>query len=199
MVSHLKVSVVAFSLALGLAIPAGAGPATPAAGAHQNAQVQAKVCLKNLKRCAVRVRSVTLDIMDDVQQRPMEVTWGDPLFIVPPAYDQKDSKVYLADMKQLGTLEQPHKRWIDADMARLASLITVLNAEMKEITVPAGTAPLGEMKTILNDVDSHYKQLQVLTVGPRYDNMAIGVASMRIYDDMAKLEKPWKATLKAVH
>lgn len=198
MAKHLSVSVVVFSLTLGLAIPALAGPASPPAATSQS-KIQTKVCLKNLKRCASRVRVVSLDIMDDVQQRPMEATWGDPLFIVPPKYDQKDSKIYLSDMKQLGPLEQPHKKWIDADMARLSSEIALLNGEIKDISASSSTASVGEMKTILNDVDAHHKQLQTLTAGPKYDNLAIGTAAMRIYDDMAKLEKPWKKTLEAVH
>ncbi len=200
MTSHRLVSLVAVSLALGLATTQLTCSAISPAGDQQQAANQTPTtCLNNLRKSAMRIRTAALDILNDVEQRPMETSGSDPLFIVPPTYDQKDSAIYLQDMKALGALEKPHKRWLDADMARLTSLLKLFNSEMDNIAESSSTsAQVGAMKLLGKDVDAHYTELQALTAGPNYDNLAIGAAAMRIYDDMAKLEKPWKETVKAV-
>lgn len=157
--------------------------------------------LKNLKDVVHRVRVAALDLINDVEQRSMVVT-GEPDIIQPIAYDDKKPISWAREALELGPALPPRKKWLDVDMAHLGELVKLLQSDFDEANPSAAKQAgandsWGQMNAIMQDVQTHYKNLQQLTQGPKYDNISIGKAAVEIYDDMSKLSHPWKEALKA--
>ena len=141
--------------------------------------------LTDVRDAAHRVQTAALDVVNDVEQRKLAPLEGDIAFIQPFEYKNTKSSLWKAEMKKLGKIQPPKKSWLQADVAHLGNRISVLQSEVSGSSSP-------EMAAIMNDVQSHYSALQKLAAGPTFDNLAIGSAALDIYDDMPKLEKPWK-------
>ena len=170
----------------------------PLAGA-----IDCQTSLKNIGHAARHIEQATLDIVNDVEQRKLAATPGDPLVDNPPVNNVKDAQVWSQQMSEMGPLEQPKPQWLDADISHLEKWLAVLNddfagtafgATQKE----AAAATWNELLATLRDINSHFKQLQELSVGPHFNNLEIGKAALRIHDDIAKLDKPWHDTVKIV-
>jgi hypothetical protein len=186
----------AMSLVISVAEPANVNAAETKATSAKAAAAggSAQVTLRNISDAVRRVRSATLNVISDVEQRPLTET-GDPLFLDAPPDKPKDLAVWTKQQKDFGKLEAPKKSWLDADVAHLKKAIALLNSEMGSTGSGDGWA---QMNSVVNDINTHFKQLQQLSAGPKYDNIAIGGAALRIHDDVTKLEKPWRDTMANV-
>lgn len=168
---------------------------------NQSASLPVEVALRNMKDAAHRLRTSVLDIINDVEQRDMVVT-GEPMIIQPIAYKDRNSIGWAREMLELGPAQQPRKKWLAMDVGNVGELVELLQADFNNAAIPDNLATQtkdnwSEMKTVMQDVQNHYQTLQQLTQGPKYDNIEIGKAALAIYDDMAKLEKPWKNVVHA--
>jgi hypothetical protein len=201
------------ALALNTAAPVAADAKSSQGKHHDNHKDNQKIAasveagdgalLKNFRNAVSRIRNATLDIVNDIGQRKMAALSSDPLFIYPTQrQENKDPKLYLDEMKDdLGNLEAPKKSWLDADVAHLQKWIGVFNADvasMSKINNAGAAQPIKDISSVQSDINSHFKQLQTLTQGPKFDNLAIGAAALAIHDDVKKLEAPWKELTKAL-
>jgi len=182
--------------------PSAAQLENASANAAKSAPLPSEVSLKNIKDVVHRLRVAALDVINDVEQRDMVVT-GEPELIQPIAYKDKNSISWAREMLELGPAQPPRKRWLDADMAHLGNCVELLQSDFDGTAFSADAknavnASWAEMGSVVKDVQQHYKTLQELTKGPRYDNIAIGKEALGIYDDMAKLSKPWKEVLSTI-
>lgn len=48
---------------------------------------------------------------------------------------------------------------------------------------------MGQMQSLVQDMQSHYKALKSLTKGPNFDRDAIGKEALAVYNDVEELEK----------
>lgn len=162
----------------------------------------AMASMRRIGDAARRIKSATLDIINDVEQTKLAATPNDPLILDPPDNNRKDDIVWGKQMQQMGPLEQPKKDWIDTDMSHLERAVQLLNSEFSGTAFgdkqQATSDTWNQMNAVLADINTHFADLQKLTAGPTYDNLAIGKAALRIHDDLKKLVKPWKATVITV-
>lgn len=167
--------------------------------AAHNAPSASDVALKNIKDVVHRLRTATLDLINDIEQREMVVT-GSPDIMQPIAYDDQKPIGWARQMIELGPALPPKKQWLDLDMAHISELLKLLQSDVQALAPGDGQSSASndynDLSTIMQDIQAHYQTLSELTKGPRYDNLAIGKAALAIYDDLSKLNKPWKNLLK---
>ncbi|HEY9869281.1 MAG TPA: hypothetical protein V6D08_08955 [Candidatus Obscuribacterales bacterium] len=179
---------------------ASAAPVTAAAKTAQTEFHPADIQLKHVRDAARRLRSAALMLIDDVEQRDMVVT-GEPMIIQPiPMKDDTHPIGWAQKMEDLGPALPPRKKWLDLDMAAAGRLVDALQQETDAVQFPSEKndklAPAwSEVKSILEDTRSQYRNLQDLTQGPTYDNIKIGQAALSIYNNMGKLDKPLKEVI----
>ena len=193
----------AASTTLDAASTSASASASTSESAPRPGAVDCQTSLKNIGHAARHIKEATLDIVNDVEQRKLAATAGDPLIDNPPVNNVKDAQVWSQQMSEMGPLEQPKPQWLDADISHLEKWLTVLNDDFAGTAFgatqkDAAAATWNEMQATLRDINSHSKQLQELSVGPHFDNLEIGKAALRIHDDIAKLDKPWRDTVKIV-
>jgi hypothetical protein len=202
--ASLSLSIIALSIglfsrgSLAQSAAASASSPVPLPGA-----IDCRTSLKNIEHAARHITQATLDIVNDVEQRKLAATPGDPLIDNPPDNNVKDEMVWSQQMSEMGPLEQPKPQWLDADVSHLEKWLSMLNQDFTATTFGAGqkdaaSATWNEMEAVVRDMNSHFKQLQQLSVGPHFDNLEIGKAALRIHDDVSKLEKPLRDTLKNI-
>jgi hypothetical protein len=191
LVSALSVILAVGIVAISLPMQAAAKPkvAPPAENA-----------LKSISDVVHRVRQDALQVINDIEQRSMVVT-GEAELIRPIAWADKDPVPWAQQMLELGPALPPHKKWLDTDVDNLGEAIQLLQEDIEALQFPdtqkdQATPAMSEMNTLMQDVQTQYKNLQGLSKGPKYDNIAIGKAALAIYDDMKKMEKPWKQALQ---
>lgn len=140
---------------------------------------------------AARLRRATLDVINDVEQRKVAVSTGDPRAIDPTDKQiEKDAKLWSQEFKLLGPLEAPKKSWLDADVADVQRWVQVLNDDVSALTPDQQTAMGDNWATVqstMADVNSQLTQLQSLAAGPDYDNLKIAQTALQIRDDAKKL------------
>lgn len=192
----------AFSgLALSLAFTCGPQPAVAKDGGTAAVPPSSQAAtLKSVKDVAHRLRKAALDVINDIEQRDMVVT-GEPMLIQPQAMKDDDKPIgWAQQMEDLGPALPPKKKWLDMDVANVGDLVNLLSADVAAVDVaPAaqGSSPWTDLKSIVTDIQNHYANLKKLTKGPKYDNIAIGKEALKIFDDVKRLETPWKAALEA--
>lgn len=157
--------------------------------------------LQSVRDAARRVRTSTLDVINDVEQRKGAAITGDPRFLFANENKDRDLKAWAQQTQDLGPLEAPRKSWLDADVAHVDKWVGVLQTSVTDLIQSNGKkkgleAASAQLSKVMQDVQSHLKQLHNLSAGPKYDNLAIGKAALVIHEDVAKLEQPWKQSLK---
>lgn len=198
---HILAGLLSFSACAGLLdTPASAAGETQAPESAPTAR-PSQVALKALRDAAHRLRRAALDVINDVEQRDMVVT-GEPLLIQPIAMKDDNKPVGWAQMMEdLGPALPPRKSWLDRDIANVGELVALIKDDIAtvksgdESDLPAA-AHWQDIKAVVADIETHYNNLASLGKGPKYDNIAIGKEALKIYDDVGRLEKPWK---EAVH
>lgn len=203
---HLLTTLAVLSVLIPGALSAQADAATKTAKTSKSAKVSdpasCQLLLHNLRHAASRVQRSTLAVVNDISQTKLTDIEGDPLFFQPTATQEKESGVWAKEMTYVGALEQPKKKWIDADMLHLMQAVTELNSSFKALPSPASNDIAGQqsrtaMSGTISDINQHLKALTALTDGTKYDNLAVGSAALVIRDDLLKLEQPWKQLLKS--
>lgn len=155
------------------------------------------VSLSSIAEVIRRVRTATLDIINDVEQRKIAIGTGDPLFIEPPTRNHPQAAQVWAKQQRadLGKLQQPKPSWINADVAHLQHWIDMLNQELAATN--STSASWTQIKAVSTDINNHFAQLKTLTAAPPYKNVEIGIAALQIHDDLKRLEKPWRDAVKS--
>ena len=202
---HKSLCLLSFALLLAGAWQPGAysAPVTAAAKTAQKEFHPADIQLKNVHDAARRLRSSTLMLVNDVEQRNMVVT-GEPEIIDPvPMKDDSHSIGWAQEMDDLGPALPPRKKWLDLDMSNTGQLLEVLQQDMDGVQFPAEkqtqlAGPWGQLKGLVQEAQTHYSNLQSLTKGPGFDNIKIGKEALAIYDNMGKMEKPLKEVLETL-
>lgn len=195
----------ATALAASRAVAAEVGPTAAVAApqaANKTAQLPSEVALKDMRDVLRRLHRASLDLISEVEQRDMVVV-GEPLLIEPIPDKRDPNPGTMEEMVTLGNALPPRKKWLDLTMAELEKLVALLDQEKKAVIVPSDKQPelsnhVKELDTLSADVDSHLQKLKSLTAGPEYKNIDIGREALAIYDDTAKMEKPWKAVLNGL-
>lgn len=155
-----------------------------------------EIALEDVRDVVRRLRRAALDIIDEVEQRDMVVV-GEPLLVQPIPEKKDPHPGTMEEMFVLGKAQPPRKKWVDITMAEFDKLMALLPQEQAKIEIPResqseGSAAMQELSSITADMQQHYENLQKLTAGPTYRNVEIGKEALAIYDDTAKLEKPWR-------
>jgi hypothetical protein len=154
--------------------------------------------LKNVSLLAHRLQRASLDVINDIEQRSMVITGEAELIRPIPMKDDDKAIGWGQQMQDLGPALPPKKSWLDTDVGNVGELVGLLSADMNEVQVPAGQeASWTSLKAIVQDMQLHYKDLKTASQGPKFDNMAIGKQALKIYDDVKRLEAPWKAAVAA--
>jgi hypothetical protein len=154
--------------------------------------------LKNVSLLAHRLKRASLDVINDLEQRDMVVTGEQELIQPIPMKDDDKAIGWAQQMEDLGPALPPKKSWLDTDVGNVGELIDLLAADMNMVQIPAGQeSSWTALKAVVQDMQTHYKDLKAASQGPKYDNLAIGKQALKIYDDVKKLEDPWKAAVKA--
>ncbi|MBI4533643.1 MAG: hypothetical protein HY711_06815 [Candidatus Melainabacteria bacterium] len=163
----------------------------------------AEASLKSIRDVINRLRSAALAVINDVEQRDMAVV-GEPMLIQPIAMkDDTHAIGWAQEMEDLGPALPPRKRWLDVDVSNVGELLQLLQSEVAAMVFPDdGQAQckesLANVNSVVNDMLAHYQSLKELTKGPQYDNLAIGKQVLKIYDDAAAMEAPWKDLVKLI-
>lgn len=161
--------------------------------ANHNAPSAHDLAMKNVKDVVHRLRTATLDLINDVEQREMVVT-GTPDIMMPIAYDDQKPIGWARQMLELGPALPPRKKWLDVDMSHVGELVKLLQSDINDLASVEG---YDQLNSVMQDINNHYQTLTDLTKGPKYDNLAIGKAAVAIYDDLSRLNKPWKNMLNS--
>jgi hypothetical protein len=158
--------------------------------------------LRRLKLASSRTQRALMSVINDVGQTPVAVDPGDPRFFEPSEHQiAEDPLMWEKDFAKFGAFEQPHKKWIDADMAHLKEWVDTLNTDMAQVAIPAAqqagaAVDWDPMNAELKDINLHFTELQTLTQGPKYDNLAIAKAALAINSDLKEFDKHWKSVVK---
>jgi hypothetical protein len=154
--------------------------------------------LKNVSMLAHRLRRASLDVINDIEQRDMVVT-GEPELIQPIAMKDDDKAIGWAQkMEDLGPALPPKKSWLDTDVSNVAEIVNLLSADMSAVQLPDSQKDSwNDLKAIVAEMKQHLQDLQAVSKGPKYDNLVIGKQALKIYDDVKRLEAPWKTALQA--
>lgn len=178
--------------------PQQASPGTSAAQPPAKAHSQTEIALKDIRDAARRLRAAALDLISDVEQRSMVVV-GQPMIIEPSAAEDPQNKPlgWAEQAIDLGPALPPRKKWLDASLSHLGQIVTILSTDFAAAQIPSDQQSAvqthwDEMKAVVQDIQSRYEKLKSLTQGPDFDNIAIGKEALGIYDDVAKLDKPWR-------
>lgn len=191
-------------IALTCIIVGGAIDAVPVSGATADASKnsQLRVALRQLHNAATRVKRAAVMVVNDVGQRPAAVETGDPRFFDPSAAQiQKNANLWAQELAQYGPLEPPRKSWLDADMTHLQHWVSILAEDVAAIT-PDQQVVIGDtwagIASASADMSKHLSELQTLTAGPKYDNLAIAKAALSVRDDAVRVEALYTAADKCV-
>ena len=181
--------------------PAAAAAESASQSTNQVAPTSPDAALKSIRDAAHRLRKASLDVINDIEERDMVVT-GEPMLIQPIAMNDDDKPVGWAQkMEDLGPALPPKKQWLDMDVGNVGDLVTLIVQDVNAVTIPQYQSglqgPWGDLKAVVQDMQTHYASLKELARGPKYDNIAIGKEALKIFDDVKRLEAPWKAALTA--
>lgn len=193
--SHLSIAI-GVLLTSAIALDYGCGQVSAAPQSHEGS-------IKNVRDAGNRVRTAALDVITDVEQRKGAEITGDPRFLFTSDSKERDSKAWAQENQDLGPLEAPRKKWLDADIAHLDKWVGVLQSSVSDL-IRANKQKTGmeaasaKMSKTMNDLQDHLNKLHTLGAGPNYNNLAIGKAAFVIYDDVAALEDPWKSSISPV-
>lgn len=161
-----------------------------------------EVALKDMRDVLRHLHRAALDLISEVEQRDMVVV-GEPLLIEPIPEKKDPHPGTMEEMIVLGDAQPPRKKWLDITMAELEKLTTLLAQERQAMVIPSDrqsalSAPIKELDDRLAAIQKHYTNLKGLTQGPKYKNIEIGKEALGIYEDSARVEKPWRDILSAV-
>ncbi|HEY9868906.1 MAG TPA: hypothetical protein V6D08_07050 [Candidatus Obscuribacterales bacterium] len=146
--------------------------------------------IKAMGECAHKLKRAALDMIGELQRQDLVVV-SEPDVIGPiivPAVPNPSG------MMPVGDYLPPRKKWLDFYMAQMSQLIPLMQSELADTAIPADKkdaikGPWGQMQSLVQDMQSHYKALQPLTQGPSFDRDAIGKEVLAIYDDVEELDK----------
>jgi hypothetical protein len=152
--------------------------------------LQTAAGIKAIGVCTHKLKRTALDMMGELQRQDLVVV-SEPDVIGPiivPAVPNPSG------MMPVGDYLPPRKKWLDFFMAEMGQLIPLMQSELAGTAIPADkkdevAGPWGQMQSLVQDMQSHYKALQPLTQGPNFDRDAIGKEVLAIYNDVEELEK----------
>jgi hypothetical protein len=188
-----SVVVSAVALSLGLSNNLFAQGAAPDTKSTAKGATTTSATMRQIHVTAGRLIRASLDVLNDVAQRPLAIETGDPLIWIPTSKQvEKDAKLWAKEMSLMGALEPPKKSWIDTDMSHVQRWVELLNSELNCIPASDQTA-MGErwsdMSAALSDLNKQFAELQSLTAGPKYENLKIAQSALNVRDAARKLQK----------
>lgn len=168
-------------------------------GGVKTIQLETEAALKEMERVIKHIRFAAHSLINEAV-RQEDVVVGEPDVIGPiviPAIPAPTGTL------SVGPNLPMRKRWVDLSMQSLGQLIPFLVADEKSLAMSPDIknedAPYWqEISTLTDDMLKHYQDLIPLTVGPDYNNTDIGKEVLVIYDDISKINKPWKELYKAI-
>ena len=174
----------------------------PLKGNVQTQSIAAEAGVKELEETSKYLRRAAADMIGEVE-RQQYVTVGSPNVIgsiVIPAIPIPTGQI------STGQLLPPRPKWVGFYMSEIsqsvAALLQEFNSLLQELTtlsVPDERAQqiaqsMKELTALAGDIQTHYRNLQLVTQGDKLENLKIGKEALAIYDD----SKPMEEMLKKV-